>query len=870
MEQEKYHDGDIEQKLSCNLGLLSVELQGLLGDAEAQSWSFIPETWQFEDRVGEQDVCNVKDLITAPSTHRPGNTQADILWECADLAVQCENYPRAVAILFLLDRYAFWQGTSPRLLQIIDDIRQNSPSTAVPPQIIIRKARVLTNAGDLHGAERVLDDVLSPDEEIGTWTYKSDSDRAIVHSVCIQIKGQVQLKLGQWFDASTLILDSIIGFRTLPKPDKKGIASSVGLLMDVFKNISYRDFQVLKQQYTLQADSPLLEAYQAAEEAAHLSKFDPLFYARHRRRAGEVLILCAQQAQEAQEKQKFLQLARTNLSKSLHAHESVAALQRSREQLCEFICALFQSCQVLEITGAVEKSNNLTKICMHLYEEYCAEDSNSSISGSMNRMIDFIMNKLEMLMPMQPQETVEGDSTASAKETTLSYSMSINHIVPEDPTSQTQSEEDNNPKSQTEEATTEWNKTVEETGKNSGTLDSGFDTTEDDQDRSSDENRQDRTESTADPSATTLDLKDTDSIGENIPNNNLHSASTVDPSATTVDQTRTKLLQPPVYQLRHAVEKHHIEPSTVNPALTTLGSTFDPSATTVDVAHESDEKVDPSGKGDTRSGPDASEGRCEERMSDEEREKWDEMFAGLPPVMRVHKALLHKYDPFNDKWESEQTLVYMGDPLALDEEKKGKQRDAFFVQYISQEERMGRYVGKRYKKDKPYEQYRQDVCCQMTARKYVTVFNHKLRRRQDFGQIQYLPAVTLQIQVNHSEPESFSINVEPYIDGDFVKLTNNLKYKHPVLDSGLATAFTHFTYEASGEKLMIVDIQGWTTLDGRGVTYFTDPQIHSEEIKKYGRGNLGDRGIQAFWREQHPTCNKVCRLLKLKRPVMTL
>ncbi|KAI8521304.1 protein serine/threonine kinase [Branchiostoma belcheri] len=143
MEQEKYH-GDIEQRLSCNLGLLSVELQGLFGDAEAQSWSFIPETWQFEDRVGEQDVCNVKDLITAPSTHRPGNTQADILWECADLAVECENYPRAVAILFLLDRFAFWQGTSPRLLQIIDDIHQNSPSTPVPPQPYRRRTHMRT------------------------------------------------------------------------------------------------------------------------------------------------------------------------------------------------------------------------------------------------------------------------------------------------------------------------------------------------------------------------------------------------------------------------------------------------------------------------------------------------------------------------------------------------------------------------------------------------------------------------------------------------------------------------------------------------------------------------------------------------------
>ncbi|XP_035671622.1 alpha-protein kinase 1-like isoform X2 [Branchiostoma floridae] len=821
MEQETYADS--VQRLSNNLGLLSVQLQALLRDAEDQKWAFIPETWQFEDRVGEQDIYNVKDLITAPSTQRPGKTEADILWECADLAVECKSYPRAVAILFLLDRYAFWQGTSPRLLKAIDDIRQNSPSTPVPPQIVIRKARVLTNAGDLQGAERVLDDVLSPDKE-----------------------------KGQWYDASTLILDSIIGFRMLPKPDKKGIASSVGLLMDVFKNISYRDFQILKQQYTLQADSPLLEAYRAAEEAAHLSKYDPLFCARHRRRAGEVLILCAQQIQDDQEKEKFLQLARTNLSESLHSHESVEAL-RSREQLCEFICASFQSCQVLEMTGAVEKSNNLTKMCMHLYEEYCAVETNLSLTSSMKRMIDLIMEVFETLLSTsQLQETVGGNNTDLAKETTLSYSLSINHIVPNDHTTQRQPGEENNPQ------------TVDENGKKSGTVDSGFDTTED-EDRTSDYNK-----STVDPSATTIDLDEANSAGKNVPKDNICSSSTVDPSATTVDQTKAKWLQPPteVDRLCRAVDKHHIQASTVDPSMTTLGLTVDPSATTVDVAYEkvgSDENIGV-GKDET-SLSHVGDSRHERKMSAEEQKKWNEMFADLSPVTRVHKALLHKYDPFNDRWESENTLVYLGDPLLLSDDKKGKQRDAFFVQYISQEEAMGRYVGKRYKKDKPYEQYRQDVCCQMTARKYVTVFNHKLRHQQAFGQIQYLPAVTL--QVNPSQPESFTINVEPYIDGDFVKLTNNLKYKHPVLDSGLATAFTHFTYEASGQKLMIVDIQGWTTVDGRGVTYFTDPQIHSEEIKKYGRGNLGDRGVQAFWREQHPRCNKVCRLLKLKRPLMT-
>ena len=48
------------------------------------------------------------------------------------------------------------------------------------------------------------------------------------------------------------------------------------------------------------------------------------------------------------------------------------------------------------------------------------------------------------------------------------------------------------------------------------------------------------------------------------------------------------------------------------------------------------------------------------------------------------------------------------------------------VEYLGQDEPMGKYVGKRYKKPLGPKQYKEDVRCQMTARYYVGLFNQDL------------------------------------------------------------------------------------------------------------------------------------------------
>ena len=100
----------------------------------------------------------------------------------------------------------------------------------------------------------------------------------------------------------------------------------------------------------------------------------------------------------------------------------------------------------------------------------------------------------------------------------------------------------------------------------------------------------------------------------------------------------------------------------------------------------------------------------------------------------------------------------------------------------------------------------QDVVCQMMAGHYVTKFNEALQNYKRDIQIQFLPAAHLQLITPYGNLED-CINVEPYLHGDFIKLTNNFAYadlKHHGKD--LATALSHFSYCESKGTLMIVDI----------------------------------------------------------------
>lgn len=133
------------------------------------------------------------------------------------------------------------------------------------------------------------------------------------------------------------------------------------------------------------------------------------------------------------------------------------------------------------------------------------------------------------------------------------------------------------------------------------------------------------------------------------------------------------------------------------------------------------------------------------------------------------------------------------------------------------------------------------------------------------GEIQFLPVVLLQL-VDSSGHVTQVFNAEPYMSGEFTKLTNNTDWKNEKRRTDLVLAYSHFTYQESNGKLIIVDIQGWAPLrHNKGCTYLTDPQIHSLVYRCFGTGNLTQTGFQKFW-EMHSECNEICKMLKLPRP----
>eukprot|EP00947_MAST-08B_sp_MAST-8B-sp1_P003831 g3831.t1 len=69
----------------------------------------------------------------------------------------------------------------------------------------------------------------------------------------------------------------------------------------------------------------------------------------------------------------------------------------------------------------------------------------------------------------------------------------------------------------------------------------------------------------------------------------------------------------------------------------------------------------------------------------------------------------------------------------------------------------------------------------------------------------------------------------------------------------VAQAFSHYSFEHSGGQELIVDLQGVGLC-------LTDPQLHSTAMR-YGRADLGQKGIDAFFKTHR--CGPTCRALGL-------
>ena len=212
------------------------------------------------------------------------------------------------------------------------------------------------------------------------------------------------------------------------------------------------------------------------------------------------------------------------------------------------------------------------------------------------------------------------------------------------------------------------------------------------------------------------------------------------------------------------------------------------------------------------------------------------------PVEDSERATKHQYDPRKKQWARTCINVVVSKKKFAE----GVMREAYHMQDLSVlgDDRL--YVLKMSKESNENPQtYFDDVQMQMEAKMYAEYYNAQNPPKM----VDFLDAYVLTLIDRPGKP---ICAVEKFINGEYKKYNNNWDWSD--LQRNTPQAFSHFSYERSQHTILICDIQGV------GDTW-TDPQIHSHNSEGYGKGNLGQEGIQKFL-ESHQ-CNEICALLRL-------
>eukprot|EP00960_Hanusia_phi_P031249 749180-Hanusia_phi.AAC.6 len=210
----------------------------------------------------------------------------------------------------------------------------------------------------------------------------------------------------------------------------------------------------------------------------------------------------------------------------------------------------------------------------------------------------------------------------------------------------------------------------------------------------------------------------------------------------------------------------------------------------------------------------------------------------------VEKAIRHEFDPRAGKWTRTAFLCRIEEqPFA-----EGAMRTAHRMWDLATSGVAGLFVVK-FSKDRSEssQQFFEDVQMQMEARMWAQKFNE----RNPPKSVDFIAAYVLELVDRPGHP---FCGVENFISGTYRKWNNNWDWNDD--ERNTPQAFSHFTWEASGNKLLVCDLQGVGDL-------WTDPQIHTCDRKGYGKGNLGMEGIKRFLGAHK--CNNICSFYRLPR-----
>lgn len=208
----------------------------------------------------------------------------------------------------------------------------------------------------------------------------------------------------------------------------------------------------------------------------------------------------------------------------------------------------------------------------------------------------------------------------------------------------------------------------------------------------------------------------------------------------------------------------------------------------------------------------------------------------------AEKAVRHEYDPRAKKWTRTAFLCRIeGKPFA-----EGAMRTAHRLFDLAATGPGSLFVVKISKDPRDAaQQYFDDVEMQMEARMWAQRYNERLPPKS----VDFIAAYVLELVDRAEKP---LCGVEKFISGTYRKWNNNWDWSDE--ERNTPQAFSHFTWEASGNRLLICDLQGVGDL-------WTDPQIHTSDRQGYGRGNMGMDGIMKFLNAHR--CNAICQYLNL-------
>ncbi|KAF6777300.1 hypothetical protein AHF37_03675 [Paragonimus kellicotti] len=227
----------------------------------------------------------------------------------------------------------------------------------------------------------------------------------------------------------------------------------------------------------------------------------------------------------------------------------------------------------------------------------------------------------------------------------------------------------------------------------------------------------------------------------------------------------------------------------------------------------------------------------------------------------VQTATRHRYSAIKKKWVVDEIQVKM-ESVPFDH---GAMRECYRLKKLPQTgihagdwQYASNYVAKCYISDVDRQVYFDDVRLQMEAKLWGEAFN----RQNPPKKVDIFQLSVLELRNTGRSPEFVDrtqgsstclYHIERYMEGEYRKYNSNSGFVDEQLRN-TPQAFSHFTFERSGHRLLVVDIQGVGDL-------YTDPQIHTSDGVGYSDGNLGPKGMALFFHSHR--CNPLCEYLGL-------